>query len=135
MLPTAGAPSAYADAVPDYVVSAASTATFGRVVLSARSHHVVIDGPTTNGCPGEALTPSELFLGGVASCAAELVQVIARERGLPAPEVTAEVEGTIDRAHRIRDDVTVFESVVLRFGFAGVSESDATTLVEAFKGR
>jgi len=121
--------------VPDYVASATSTATFGRVVLSARSHHVVVDGPVTNGCPGEALTPAELFLGGVASCAAELVQVIARERGMPAPQVTAEVEGTIDRAHRVRDDVTVFESVVLRFGFAGVIASDAETLVEAFKGR
>ena len=54
---------------------------------------------------------------------------------MPAPLVTAQVEGTIDRAHRVRDDVTVFESVVLRFGFAGVIASDAETLVEAFKGR
>ncbi len=51
----------------EYVVRSASTATFGRVLLSARDQHIVVDGPAQNGCPGEALTPAELFLGGVAA--------------------------------------------------------------------
>ena len=38
---------------PHYTVSAESTSTFGRVLLSARDQHVVIDGPLANGCPGE----------------------------------------------------------------------------------
>ena len=119
----------------DYVVRSASTATFGRVLLRARDHHLVVDGPATNGCPGEAITPAELFLGGVAACAAELVQVIARERNLELVGVEAEMAATIDRAHAVRSDVTVFSAAALRFAFRGVGDEDAATLVAAFKGR
>ena len=63
-----------------YEVQARSTETFGRGLCSARNHHFVVDGPVQNGCPGEAITPAELFLAGVAACGVELVQVIARER-------------------------------------------------------
>lgn len=120
---------------PDYVVRATTTTTFGRVLLNARAHHLVVDGPASNGCPGEALTPSELFLGGIAACGAELVQVIARERGIPLTAAHAEVSGRIDRAHEVRSDVTVFRSVHLRFELHGVGDEDAALLVEAFKGR
>jgi uncharacterized OsmC-like protein len=119
----------------DYLVRSASTGTFGRVLLSARDQHLVVDGPAQNGCPGEALTPAELFLGGVASCAAELVQVVANERDIHVTGVEAEMAGTIDRAHAVRDDVTVFSSARLRFTFHGVGDEDAATLVETFKGR
>lgn len=119
----------------DYLVRAASTATFGRVLLNARSHHVVVDGPAQNGCPGEAITPAELFLGGVAACAAELVQVIARDNGIVLRAVEAELGGTVDRAHEVRSDVTVFRSATLRFTFHGVTGDDAARLVETFKGR
>lgn len=119
----------------EYVVRAASTETFGRVLVGARTHHLVVDGPVQNGCPGEALTPAELFLGGLAGCAAELVQVIARDRGVGLNRVEATVGGTIDRAHTHRSDVTLFSSVALRFTMRGVSDEDAAMLVEAFKGR
>jgi uncharacterized OsmC-like protein len=119
----------------DYAVRSVSTAIFGRVLLNARDQHLVVDGPVTNGCPGEAITPAELFLGGVAACAAELVQVIARERNVELSGVEAEFSGTIDRAHRIRSDVTVFRSAALHFTFHGVGDEGAAALVEAFKGR
>jgi uncharacterized OsmC-like protein len=119
----------------DYLVRSTSTGTFGRVLLSARDQHLVVDGPAQNGCPGEAVTPAELFLGGVASCAAELVQVLARQQGIDLAEVEAEMAGSVDRAHAIRPDVTVFSSARLRFTFHGVGDEDAATLVEAFKGR
>jgi uncharacterized OsmC-like protein len=119
----------------DYTVSAASTSTFGRVLLSARDQHLVVDGPAQNGCPGEALTPAELFLGGVASCAVELVQVLARDAGVALTGVEASVWGTIDRAHAIREDVTVFSSVRVGFTLHGVDERQGATLVEAFKHR
>ncbi len=61
-----------------YDVQALSTDIFGRVLCSARNHHFVVDGPVQNGCPGEAITPAEMFLGGVAACGVELMQVIAR---------------------------------------------------------
>lgn len=119
----------------DYVVRASSTEVFGRVLLNARSHHLVVDGPVGNGCPGEALTPSELFLGGVAACAAELIGVLARERGVALAGVEAEMAGTIDRAHDVRDDLTVFRRATLRLTLRGVGDEDAAALVEAFKGR
>lgn len=119
----------------DYVVSAESTATFGRVVLSARDQHLVVDGPAQNGCPGEALTPAELFLGGVATCAVELVQVLARQADVPLGGVAARVSGAIDRAHELRSDVTIFSWAVLHFEFRGIGDEDAARLVGAFKGR
>jgi uncharacterized OsmC-like protein len=119
----------------DYVVRSASTDTFGRVLLSARDQHIIVDGPVTNGCPGEAMTPAELFLGGVAACAAELVQVLAAQEGIGLAGVAAEMSGTIDRSHAIRSDLTVFSSAELRFRFRGVGDEDAAKLVEAFKGR
>lgn len=119
----------------DYVVRSASTATFGRVLLSARDQHIVVDGPARNGCPGEAMTPAELFLGGVAACAVELVQVIARQEDLALAGVEAELAGTIDRDHAIRPDLTVFSSAALRFTFHGVGDENAARLVEAFKSR
>lgn len=119
----------------DWVVRARSTSTFGRVLLAARDHHLVVDGPVSNGCLGEAITPAELFLGAVASCAAELIQVIAGERSVPLTEVHAEVAGKIDRAHEVRDDVTVFSHVWVRVAMRGVGHDDAGALVDAFKAR
>jgi uncharacterized OsmC-like protein len=119
----------------DYLVRSTSTDTFGRVLLNARDQHLVVDGPAQNGCPGEAVTPAELFLGGVASCAAELVQVVAKQQDIHLARVEAEMAGTIDRAHAVRGDVTVFSSARLRFSFHGIGEKDAAILVETFKGR
>ena len=119
----------------DYVVRAASTDTFGRVLVSARSNHLVVDGPVANGCPGEAVTPAELFLGAVASCAVELVAVIAKDRGVDVGPVSARIGGTVDRAHAIRSDVTIFSSVTLELGLPGVADDDAAELVKTFKGR
>src|SRR5581483_1707291 len=119
----------------DYLVRSTSTSTFGRVLLSARDQHLVVDGPAQNGCPGEALTPAELFLGGVATCAVELVEVLARQHGIALAGLEAEMSGVIDRAHEVRADVTVFRSAALRFVFRGVGDEDAARLVEEFKGR
>lgn len=72
-----------------YDARAQTTRTFGRVLSSIRDHHLVVDGPVQNGCPGEAPTPAELFLASVASCGAELIQVIARETNVPLGAVVA----------------------------------------------
>ncbi len=61
--------------VRHYQTNARSTETFGRVLVSARDQHLIVDGPVSNGCPGEAITPAELFLSGVAACGVELIQV------------------------------------------------------------
>jgi Predicted redox protein, regulator of disulfide bond formation len=121
--------------VREYTVNAATTDTFGRVLTSARNQHLVVDGPVQNGCPGEAITPAELFLAGVATCGAELVQVIAKAEAVPLRSVAVTIRGVMDRAKPVRPDVTLFNSVDIRFMMKGVSDQQARTLVEAFKGR
>jgi uncharacterized OsmC-like protein len=118
-----------------YEVGATSTDVVGRVLWSCRDQHFVADGPVQNGCPGEAVTPAELFLAGIATCAVELVEVIARETATPIGRVGAEIEGVLDPGRPVRDDVRVFNSVHLRFELSGVDEPRARELVEGFKRR
>lgn len=118
-----------------YGVRARSTDTFGRVLWSCRDQHFVADGPVQNGCPGEAVTPAELFLAGVAACGVELVQVLAKASAVPLRAVRAEIEGEIDPANPVREDLNVFNSVRLAFELSGVTKEQGGALVEAFKRR
>ena len=118
-----------------YEARAASTDTFGRVLCSARNHHFVIDGPEQNGCPGEEVTPAELFLSAVASCGVELVQVLAKSAGISLQGIDVTIQGLMDRSRPVRSDVSLFNSVSLRFQMKGVTDDDAKQLVEKFKGR
>jgi uncharacterized OsmC-like protein len=121
--------------IRSYGVNARSTDTFGRVLCNARNQHFVVDGPAQNGCPGEAVGPAELFLAGVATCGVELVQVIAKDQQLPLRSVEVEIQGSMDRSKPVRSDVTVFNSVHLRFRLSGVSQSQGEDLITRFKGR
>jgi len=121
--------------VRSYDVHARSTETFGRVLCGCRNHHFVVDGPVQNGCPGEAVTPAELFLSGVAACGVELVQVIAKEKSLPLRAVRIAVFGAIDRSAPVRPDVALFNSVRLQFDLEGVTREQGEDLVAVFKRR
>ena len=118
------------DDLREYRADARSTDVFGRVLCDAREQHFVIDGPVWNGCPGEALTPGEAFLAGVASCGVELLQVIAREDGVGVGPVAVSIRGVLDRANPVRADMTVFNRVEMGFDVAGVSQEQAESLVE-----
>ena len=121
--------------IRNYTVSAQSTDVFGRVLCSARDHHFIVDGPVQNGCPGEELTPPELFLSAVASCGVELVHVIAKDQGAAVGKVHLAVHGTVDRGKQKRTDVTVFNAVRLEFSIGGTDGATAAQLVEGFKRR
>jgi uncharacterized OsmC-like protein len=121
--------------IREYRAEARSTGLLGRALVSARDQHLVVDGPVYNGCPGEAITPGELFLSAVAACGVELVEVIAKEEGVGVTKVGATVDGVVDRSHPVREDLTVFSSVRLRFEVGGVSDEEATSLIEAFTRR
>jgi uncharacterized OsmC-like protein len=118
------------DEIREYSAGARSTDAFGRVLCSAREHHFVIDGPIWNGCPGEALTPGEAFLASVAACGVELTQVIGRDDGIDIGPVKVRIHGVVDREHPVRDDLTVFNRVEMRFEISGVDENQAQSLVE-----
>ena len=118
-----------------YDVHAQSTETFGRVLCGCRQQHFVVDGPIQNGCPGEAVTPAELFLSGVAACGVELLQVIAKEKSLPLRRARVKISGTMDRSRPVRPDFALFNSVHLDFELEGVGEKQGSALIEAFKKR
>lgn len=119
----------------EYEVRARSTDVFGRVQCSARDHHFIVDGPVQNGCPGEAITPSEVFLSAVAACGVELLHVIAKETNVPITRSAVKIVAKVDRTNQQRTDVTLFNSVALDFEIAGTSGAQAAALIEAFKRR
>ena len=121
--------------IREYEVGAKSTDVFGRVLCNAREHHFIVDGPVQNGCPGEELTPPELFLSAVASCGVELLQVIAKEQNVPFSGASVRVSAMLDRAKQTRSDVTLFNAVRLDFEVSGADAGQAAALVEGFKRR
>jgi uncharacterized OsmC-like protein len=121
--------------IRSYAANARSTDIFGRVLCNIRNHHFVIDGPIQNGCPGEEVTPAEMFLAAIASCGVELLQGIARDQHVPLAGVKVEISGALDRSNPVRRDLSVFNSVRLGFHLSGVTQSQGTDLVERFRGR
>lgn len=105
------------------------------MLCSARNHHFVADGPTQNGCPGEAITPAELFLSSLAACGVELLQVIARKKKLPLAAASVEISGMVDRSQQARADVTVFNSIRLQFLLKGVTDEQGAKLIAIFQSR
>lgn len=119
----------------EYKVEARSTDLFGRVQCQARDQRFLVDGPVQNGCPGEAVTPAEAFLAGVAACGVELLQVLAQQQQVALRGVTVEIAGVIDRGNPVRTDLTLFNEVRLHFQLAGVTLAQGIDLVERFKRR
>jgi uncharacterized OsmC-like protein len=130
-----GAVSASAPATRYYGVEARSTDVFGRVLCDCREHHFVVDGPVHNGCPGEEVTPAELFLAGIATCGVELLEVFAREEGLGLDTIHVEIGGEIEPGNPVRPDLMLFNRVRIAFEATGVTQDEAEHLVDRFKGR
>ena len=128
---TAPAPSP----IREYEVRARSTDIFGRVLCSARNHHFIVDGPVQNGCPGEELTPPEVFLSSVAACGVELLHVIAKADNVPLDRVSATINAMVDRSNQPHEHVTTFNTVRLNFTLGGTDAARAAALVEGFKRR
>ena len=119
----------------EYNIAAQSTDTFGRVLCSARDHHFLVDGPVQNGCPGEEITPVELFLTAVAACGVELIHVIAKTENTPLDKVAVKIYGANDRTKQARTDVTLLNTVRVDFTLTGCDDASAAALVESFKRR
>jgi uncharacterized OsmC-like protein len=114
---------------------ARTTDTFGRVLCNTRDQHFVVDGPVQNGCPGEAVTPGELFLTSIAACGVELIEVFASQEETPVRSVRVDISGELDLDDPVRSDFTVFRTVELAVSLGGVSQEQAEHLVERFQGR
>src|SRR5262249_2815509 len=86
-------------------------------------------------CPGEEITPAEVFLSGVAACGVELMHVIARSENVPLDRATVDIHGIVDRSNPPRPDLTTFNSVQVDVTLWGPSTDQAKTVVDGFKRR
>jgi hypothetical protein len=69
----------------------------------------------------------------VASCAVELVQVIARRDDVPLTTVQASIAGELEPDNPVRPDLALFNRVRLDFRLGGVTGEQADALVDGFK--
>lgn len=118
-----------------YAAEARSTDVLGRMQLGARHHRVAVDGPPWNDFPGEELMPGEVFLGGVATCAVELLQMFSRDDGMSIGDVRVEINAELDPDDQPHPDHMLFNRVRMRVEVEGVTQARAEELVDRFKGR
>jgi uncharacterized OsmC-like protein len=78
----------------------------------------------------DALTNSEAFLAAVSSCGVTLIEMHARDSGVPVKGMNVTIEGVRASAEPNR-----FANVTMTFEIAGVSQEQAEALVETYRGR
>jgi uncharacterized OsmC-like protein len=115
---------------PDKVerVRSSSTGVVGRARSQARGQRLVLDS-STHPKP-DALTNSEAFLAGISSCGVTLIELYAREKGIPVKRMEVTIEGVRPAADPAR-----FAAITMTFEIAGVSQAQAEALVETYRGR
>jgi uncharacterized OsmC-like protein len=110
------------------VVRSTSADVIGRARNEARGVAVFFD---SSGRPQpDALTNTEAFLGSVSSCGVTLIEGHAKERGVPLAHAAVTIEGV-----RRGDAQNRFAHVTMTFELTGVSQAQAESLVETYRGR
>src|SRR5918992_5547217 len=103
-------------------VRSSSSGTIGRAVSQARGQRLVLD--SSSRPQPDAPTNSEAFLAGISSCGVTLIEMHAREAGIPVTGMEVTIEGT-----RAAADPSRFAGITLRIEIAGVSQAQAEQLV------
>src|SRR5438128_10855000 len=109
-------------------VRSSSSGVLGRARSQARGHRLVLD--SSSRPQPDAFTNSEAFLAGVSSCGVTLIEVHARETGVPLKRMDITIEGVRTAAEPNR-----FASVTMRFELAGVTQGQAEDLVRTYRSR
>src|SRR5437016_10113722 len=109
-------------------VRSSSSGVLGRARSQARGHRLVLD--SSSRPQPDALTNSEAFLAGVSSCGVTLIEMHAKETGVPMTGMAVTIEGARTAAAPNR-----FARVRMTFEIAGVSQAQADALVETYRGR
>ncbi len=109
-------------------VRSSSSDVIGRAQSLAREARLILDS-SAHPRP-DALTNSEAFLAGVSSCGVTLIEGHAKDTGVPLTRADVTIEGV-----RTAADPTRFARVTMTFELAGVSQAQAESLVETYRGR
>ena len=115
------------DGVVIDTVRSYSSGVVGRSLNSARTNHFVLD---SSSGPNEALNSAEAFLAGISSCGVNLIEMHARDTGVPLRSLHVTIAATRSPAHP-----GTFESVTMRFELHGVDQAQAEALVETYRHR
>jgi uncharacterized OsmC-like protein len=109
-------------------VRSSTSGTLGRAVSQARGARLALD--SSSRPQADAFTNSEAFLAAISSCGVTLVEMHARETGVPLQRMDVTIEGT-----RTVDAPNRFAGVTMRFELAGVTQAQAEGLVETYRQR
>ena len=109
-------------------VRSSSSEVLGRARSEARGHTLFLD--SSSRPQADAFTNSEAFLGGVSSCGVTLIEMHAKESGIPVTRIDVTIEGGRTAAEPNR-----FATVTMTFEIAGVSQAQADELVATYRGR
>jgi len=109
-------------------VRSSNSGVVGRALSEARGHRLVLD--SSSRPQPDAFTNSEAFLAGVSSCGVTLIEMHARETGVPLKRIDVTIEGARSAVEPNR-----FSSVTMTFEIGGVSQSQADELVATYRGR
>ncbi len=109
-------------------IRSSSSGTVGRAQSAARGHRLVLD--SSSRPQPDAFTNSEAFLAGISSCGVTLIEGHARDTGFPLTRMDVTIQGV-----RAAADPARFASVTMTFEIAGVTQTQAESLVETYRNR
>lgn len=109
-------------------IRSSSSGTVGRAHNAVRGQTLVLDSSSRK--QPDAFTNSEAFLAGISSCGVTLIEMHAKDTGVPLTHTDVVIEGVRSAAEPNR-----FAHVTMTFELAGVSQTQAEALVETYRGR
>ena len=108
-------------------VRSATSGVIGRAESTARGARIVLD--SSSRPQADALTNSEAFLAGVSSCGVTLIEMHAKETGVPLERMSVTIAGERPATE------PRFSRVTMTFEMEGVNQTQADALVETYRGR
>lgn len=108
-------------------IASSSSGTVGRARNEVRGVAVAFDASSRP--QPDAFTNSEAFLASVSSCGVTLIEMHARDTGVPLQRMTVTIEG------RRPPTEPRFTGVTMTFDLIGVSQAQAEELVETYRKR
>lgn len=108
----------------------------GRAIVTAKSHHFVVDSPLSLGGPNEEVNPVDLLLSSLATSATFVCERAAQELKFPLQKATAVVIGEFDPRGSYGEPIDPhIQTLHLRLMAVGITAGQADMLANAIKAR
>ena len=106
-----------------------SSGTPGRAICNSRNHHLVADD-----VDGDELGAGELFLSGIAACAVNMVERVAKDEEIPVNWMDVSVAAYRD-PDKVPGERSVYDDVRVHIQIWGVDDDQGQHLVDVWKQR